>query len=125
MSPRATPRITGNSYSGAQRMTAPRARQPADPYCSKKAAWGLTQAAKPATASMTPLQNSWKQAAELGRLRPVLFDQRRRHALERGVEPHADDAAARADGRGQSVGEMLHARPPLERAYSTRRGGRE
>ena len=63
MSPRLTSRITGRSYSWAHLMTAPRARQPAAPYCSKNAACGLTHAATSATASMTPLQNSWKQAA--------------------------------------------------------------
>ena len=63
MSPRLTSRITGRSCSWAQRMTAPSACQPAAPYCSKNAACGLTQAATSATASMTPLQNSWKQAA--------------------------------------------------------------
>jgi len=39
------------------------ARQPAAPYCSKKAACGLTQAAVSATAAMTPAQNAVKHAA--------------------------------------------------------------
>ena len=54
--------------------------------------------------------------AELRRLRPVLLDELRRHALEHGVEADADDAASRADGGGQSVGEVLHGDAPYGRA---------
>ena len=124
MSPRLTSRITGRSYSWAHLMTAPSARQPAAPYCSKKAACGLTQAATSATASMTPLQNSWKQAATAASSPSSAACGRYFSTRSRGmrssdrVQADADDAASRADGRGQSVGEVLHGGPlRVERAH--------
>ena len=47
----------------AQRTTSASACQPGAPYCSKKAAWGLTEAATSATASMMPQPNSEKRPA--------------------------------------------------------------
>ena len=119
MSPRLTSRITGRLVlvrapdDGRQRLPAGRAVLLEERGLGLDAGGHAGYGVDDAAAELLEAGGDGDGVAQFGRLRPVLLDQLGRHALEHGIEPDADDAATRTDGRGQSVGEMLHEVPPV------------